>query len=66
MNNRLLLVTAILIVVAWMVFRSCENYVSGRAAYRYGFVDTNPARGFLMRSIPLNAVMSTKVSLCPK
>jgi hypothetical protein len=44
MNNRLLLVTAILIVVAWVVFRSCENYVSGRAAYRYGFVDTNPAR----------------------
>jgi hypothetical protein len=44
MNNRLLLTIAVLIVVAWMVFRSCENYVSGRSAYRYGFVDTNPAR----------------------
>jgi hypothetical protein len=44
MNNRLLLGIAILIVMAWMVFRGCENYVSGHNDYRYGFVDTNPAR----------------------
>jgi len=44
MNNRLLLTVAILIVITWMVYRSCENYVSGRTDYRYGFVDTNPAR----------------------
>jgi hypothetical protein len=46
MNNRLLLGIAILTVMAWMVFRSCENYISGsgHSDYRYGFVDTNPAR----------------------
>lgn len=44
MNNRLLLAVAILIIISWMVFRSCENYISGRTDYRYGFVDTNPAR----------------------
>lgn len=44
MNNRILLFLAALIVIAWMVFRSCENYISGRADYRYGFVDTNPVR----------------------
>jgi uncharacterized membrane protein YjgN (DUF898 family) len=43
MNNRYLLALAVLIVVAWMVYRA-ERYQSGRNEYRYGFVDTNPAR----------------------
>jgi len=33
-----------LIVVVWMVNRYNEKYTAGRPAYRYGFVDTNPAR----------------------
>jgi hypothetical protein len=33
-----------LIVVVWMVYKSRELYQSGRADYRYGFVDTNPSR----------------------
>ena len=44
MNNRYLLALAILIVVVWMVYKSRELYQSGRADYRYGFVDTNPSR----------------------
>lgn len=44
MNNRLLLSIAIVVVVAWMVYRSREAYQSGRTDYRYGFVDTNPSR----------------------
>jgi hypothetical protein len=44
MNNRILLTVAIMVVIAWMVQRSREAYQSGRMDYRYGFVDTNPAR----------------------
>ena len=44
MNNRYLLALALLIVSVWMVYKSREQYRSGRADYRYGFVDTNPAR----------------------
>jgi hypothetical protein len=44
MKNQYLLALAVLIVVAWMVNRSNEKYTAGRPAYRYGFVDTNPAR----------------------
>ena len=44
MNNRLLLSIAVVVVIAWMVYRSTEAYQSGRMDYRYGFVDTNPAR----------------------
>ena len=44
MNNRFILLFAIVVVVKWMVLRSREAYQSGRADYRYGFVDTNPAR----------------------
>lgn len=44
MDNRVLLAFAIIIVLSWLVFRSCENYMSGRTDYRYGFVDTNPQR----------------------
>ena len=31
-------------VVVWMVNRANEKYSTGRPAYRYGFVDTNPTR----------------------
>lgn len=44
MNNRYLLALAILFVSIWMVQKSREKYRAGRNAYRYGFVDTNPAR----------------------
>jgi|TARA_R110000851_G_scaffold58678_1_gene136143 hypothetical protein len=44
MNNRILLAFAVIVVAMWMVFRYQEKYQSGRADYRYGFVDTNPAR----------------------
>jgi uncharacterized membrane protein YjgN (DUF898 family) len=43
MNNRYLLALAVLIVAVWMVYRA-ERYQAGRTDYRYGFVDTNPAR----------------------
>jgi hypothetical protein len=39
-----LLPLAVLIVVVWMVTRADEKYTAGRPDYRYGFVDTNPAR----------------------
>jgi hypothetical protein len=44
MINKTLLGFAVAFVVAWMVFRYQEKYQSGRTDYRYGFVDTNPAR----------------------
>ena len=49
MNNRILLAIAATVVAVWIVvtFLSCnrESYQhSGRAGYRYGFVDTNPER----------------------
>ena len=44
MNNRYLLAIAILVVVVWMIYKSKETYRNGRADYRYGFIDTNPAR----------------------
>lgn len=40
MNNKHLLILAVAVVLLWMVYRT-EGY---RTAYRYGFVDTNPAR----------------------
>jgi len=43
MNNRYLLALAVLIVAVWMVYRA-ERYQAGRTDYRYGFMDTNPAR----------------------
>lgn len=44
MNNRILLAIAVVVVTAWMVYRSQEAYQSGRTDYRLGFVDTNPSR----------------------
>ncbi|ADQ90945.1 hypothetical protein MpV1_022c [Micromonas sp. RCC1109 virus MpV1] len=44
MINKILLGFAIAFVIAWMVFRSQEKYQAGRMDYRYGFIDTNPAR----------------------
>jgi hypothetical protein len=44
MINRTFLLFAIVFVIAWMVFRSQEKYQAGRTDYRYGFIDTNPAR----------------------
>lgn len=44
MNNRYLLAVAVLVVVVWMIYKSKETYRSGRTDYRYGFIDTNPAR----------------------
>lgn len=43
MNNKHLLILAVTVVMLWMVYRT-EGYQSGRNTYRYGFVDTNPAR----------------------
>ena len=43
MNNKYLIASAVVIVTLWMVYR-VEGYQTGRADYRYGFVDTNPSR----------------------
>ena len=44
MINRTLLLFAIVFVIAWMVLRSQGKDQAGRTDYRYGFIDTNPAR----------------------
>jgi hypothetical protein len=40
----LMLLTAILVLLVYLLVRQPEKYRSGRFEYRYGFVDTNPMR----------------------
>lgn len=35
---------AIVVAILLMIMKSPEKYSAGRGDYRYGFVDTNPAR----------------------
>lgn len=43
MKKASILIVALILLALYMSNRQSEKY-SGRAAYRYGFVDTNPAR----------------------
>ena len=43
MKKASILIVALIMLALYMSNRQSEKY-SGRAAYRYGFVDTNPAR----------------------
>jgi hypothetical protein len=43
MKKASILIVALILIALYMSNRQPEKY-SGRAAYRYGFVDTNPAR----------------------
>ncbi len=53
-----MIITLLLILIACVLFtNTTEMYGSGRAAYRYGSVDTNPARrvsGFFDTCSPEN------------
>jgi hypothetical protein len=43
MKKASILIVALILLALYMSNRQSEKY-SGHAAYRYGFVDTNPAR----------------------
>lgn len=43
MNNKYIGIITVAVILFWLVYRT-EGYENGRASYRYGFVDTNPAR----------------------
>tara|TARA_R100000908_G_scaffold58216_1_gene34251 strand:+ start:3793 stop:3999 length:207 start_codon:yes stop_codon:yes gene_type:complete len=42
--GNLLLIAAVCAFIVYVIYCVREGYVSGRADYRYGFVDTNPSR----------------------
>lgn len=42
--GNLLLIAAVSAFIVYVVYCVREGYTNGRADYRYGFVDTNPAR----------------------
>ena len=44
MNNTKILLLAVAIVTLFLVMKCREMYTPDQSAYRYGFVDTNPAR----------------------
>ena len=44
MNNTKILLLAVAIVTLFLVMKCREMYIPDQSAYRYGFVDTNPAR----------------------
>ena len=44
MNNRALLLVSIAVIVVFLMMKCKEKYIPDQSAYRYGFVDTNPAR----------------------
>jgi hypothetical protein len=42
--SNLLMIAAVCALVVYTIYRVREGYRTGRVDYRYGFVDTNPAR----------------------
>lgn len=44
MNNRALLLVSVAVIVVFLMMKCKEKYIPNQSAYRYGFVDTNPAR----------------------
>lgn len=44
MNNRALLLVSVAVIVVFLMMKCKEKYIPDQSAYRYGFVDTNPAR----------------------
>jgi len=44
MNNTKILLLAVAIVTLFLVMKCREMYIPDQSVYRYGFVDTNPAR----------------------
>ena len=44
MNNRALLFVSVAVIVVFLMMKCKEKYIPDKSAYRYGFVDTNPAR----------------------
>ena len=44
MNNRALLFVSVAVIVVFLMMKCKEKYIPDQSAYRYGFVDTNPAR----------------------
>jgi hypothetical protein len=44
MNNTAILIIAIVVIAVYLVMKRNETYAPRQSAYRYGFVDTNPAR----------------------